>query len=195
MQWKINMTKKHIFKKTGLLSLLLTSGLYAQEIPQDIIKTGDKVTKELAQKLSSKLQHEIKTNGIVQAAGFCNTNALILTQEVNLHQVQGISIRRISLKERNPANVPLPDEIAALESMQKMLNEKKLPEYIITQEDKSYKYYKPLVIKKEACLKCHGDIAQNPPLQQFMKEHYPEDKATGYKMGDLRGAMVVEIKK
>lgn len=189
------MTKKHIFERTGLLSLLLTSGLYAQEIPQDIVETGDKVTKELTQHLSSKLQHEIKTNGIIQAANFCNANALILTEEVNLHQVQGISIKRISLKERNPANTPTPDEREALDSMQKMLDEKKLPEYIITQETKSYKYYKPLVIKKEACLKCHGDIAQNPPLQQFMKEHYPEDKATGYKMGDLRGAMVVEIRK
>jgi len=44
------------------------------------------------------------------------------------------------------------------------------------------------------CLKCHGDISKNKELSDFMHEYYPEDKAVGYKMGDLRGAILVEIK-
>jgi hypothetical protein len=78
--------------------------------------------------------------------------------------------------------------------MQKLLDEKKLPAYIVEKEGDSYKYYKPLVIKKEVCLKCHGDISANKELSEYMSKTYPKDKATGYKMNDLRGAIVVEIK-
>lgn len=187
------MKQSSLLTKTAFIPLLLSTMLYAQDIPQEVIDTGEKVSQELMKTLSSKLQHEIKTKGLIQAADFCNTNALTLTEEVNLHQVQGVSIRRISLKERNPANTPTEDEKKVLESMQKMLKAKKLPSYLVEHEGKSYKYYKPLVIKQEACLKCHGDISKNPELDTFMKEHYPFDKAKGYKMGDLRGAMVVEI--
>jgi len=177
-----------------LTSLLLSSTLFAKEIPQDVINTGAKLSKELLEQLSTKLKHEVQTNGIVQAAKFCNKNALTLTEEVNLRQVQGISVKRISLQERNRANTPKTDEALVLESMQKMLEEKTLPEYIIEEEGKTYKYYKPLIIKKELCLKCHGNISENPELSEFIKESYPQDKATGYKMGDLRGAILVEIK-
>ena len=181
-------------KSTTLLSLLLTSLLSAQDVPQEILDTGEKVSQELLKQLGPKLKHEIQTNGIVAAADFCNTNALTLTEEVNLHQLQGISVKRTSLKERNTANTALEDERKVLASMQKMLDNKKLPAYILKKENKTYKYYKPLVIKNETCLACHGNISQNPELSTFMKEHYPEDKATGYKMGELRGAVVVEIK-
>ena len=96
----------NILKQTALIPVIISSILCAQDIPKEVIDTGDKVSKELMKTLSSKLQHEIKTKGLIQAAAFCNTNALTLTEEVNLHQVQGVSIRRISLKERNAANTP-----------------------------------------------------------------------------------------
>ncbi len=183
-----------MIKQALLISLLLSSLLFSKEIDQDIVKTGEKLSKELLTQLGSKLSHEIKTNGLMKAAEFCNSNALTLTEEVNLRQVQGVSVKRISLKERNAANAPTPDEAAVLESMQKMLEDKSLPAYIVEEKNKIYKYYKPLLITKEVCLKCHGDIRKNTQLNEFIKEYYPQDKATGYKMGDLRGAVLVEIR-
>ena len=180
--------------KLSLLALLLTTALCANETPQNVIDTGDKVSQSLIKQLGSKLKHELQTNGLLPAAIFCNENAYILTEEVNLHQIEGVSVKRISLKERNPANIPTVDEKEVLESMQKLLKEKKLPKYLVKKTEASYKYYKPLVIKKEVCLKCHGDISKNKELTSFMQEHYPQDKATGYKMNDLRGAILVEIK-
>jgi hypothetical protein len=42
----------------------------------------------------------------------------------------------------------------------------------------------------EVCLKCHGtQIA--PEVSQVLASLYPEDRATGYKEGDIRGAFVV----
>jgi len=181
-------------QKFSLLTLLLSSALFANEVPQDIIDTGDKVSAALLKKLAPKLKHELQTNGLMSAMSFCNENAYILTEEVNLHQLEGTSVKRISLQERNPANLPAEDEKLVLEKMQALHAEKKLPKYIIEEKEKGYKYYRPLVIKKEVCLKCHGDISKNEELSAFMKEHYPEDKAINYKMNDLRGAILVEIK-
>lgn len=180
---------------TALSTLLFGATLLANETPQNIIDTGDKVSKELLKKLGSNLKHKLKTNGLIAAANFCTEKAYILTQEVNLHQLEGVSVKRISLKERNSENRPSTDEIKVLTSMQKLLDEKKLPAYIVEQDNNSYKYYKPLVIKKEVCLKCHGDISANKELSAYISKTYPEDKATGYKMNDLRGAIVVEVKK
>ena len=40
------------------------------------------------------------------------------------------------------------------------------------------------------CLTCHGsEIEQD--IQDELKKLYPEDKATGYQAGDLRGALSV----
>lgn len=186
---------KTALKKALLTPLICAVALFATEIPQKVIQTGDKLSKELLKKLSTKLQYEMKTNGLIAAAGFCSSNALILTQEVNLHQVKGLSVKRISLKERNPANIPSQEEAKVLESLQKLLEKKELPSYMVEEGTKSYKYYKPLSIKKEACLQCHGDTSKKPELDSFLKDNYPNDKATGYKMGDLRGAIVVEIQK
>lgn len=184
-----------MMKRILLTSLLLGTTLFAEPIPQDVIDTGNRLSKELLDKLQPKLQHEMKTNGLIAAVSFCHTNALVLTEEVNLRQIEGLNVKRVSLKERSPANIPSADEAKVLASMQKLLEQKKLPAYIVKDNPKSYSYYKPLVITQEACLKCHGDLSGNPELTQFLNEHYPEDKATGYKMGDLRGAIVVEIKK
>jgi len=179
---------------TALTAFLLSATLFASEIPKNIIDTGDKVSKELLKKLGSSMKHELKTNGLIAAANFCTQKAYTLTQEVNLHQLEGVSVKRITLKTRNTTNKATADEIKVLESMQKLLDEKKLPAYIVEKQENSYKYYKPLVIKKEVCLKCHGDISANIELSDYMSKTYPEDKATGYKMNDLRGAVVVEIK-
>ncbi len=167
----------------------------AQEVPKHVIDTGENAANELIKNLGSRLKHEIKANGILSAVRFCNINALTLTEEVNLHQHEGTTIKRISLKERNPANTPSEDEAKALRKMQALLDSKKLQGHYLEENEKSYKYYKPLIINKGVCLKCHGDISKNADLAKLIKESYPEDKATGYTMGDLRGAILVEIKK
>jgi len=180
--------------KRPLLILLLGSSLLAQETPQNIIDTGEKVSQALIKKLGSQLKHEMQTKGPLSAAKFCNIKAPVLTEEINLHQLEGTSVKRISLKVRNPKNIPDSEEKEVLLSMQKLLEKNELPAYIITQKANSYKYYKPLIIKKPVCLACHGDISKNTELNSFIKESYPQDKATGYKMNELRGAILVDIK-
>jgi hypothetical protein len=71
-----------------------------------------------------------------------------------------------------------------------------LPPFLVENVDaNTIKYYKPLSINTDVCLKCHGDISKNSELSKFIDDHYPSDKARGYGLNDLRGAIVVTIKK
>ena len=59
---------------------------------------------------------------------------------------------------------------------------------------KVYQFYKPIRIM-ELCTRCHGDRAAfGPELAEILKEKYPDDKAVGYRPGELRGMFVVSIR-
>ena len=47
------------------------------------------------------------------------------------------------------------------------------------------------IVTQPPCLVCHGDnIAE--PVRQALREQYPADAATGFAVGELRGAVVVD---
>jgi len=49
-------------------------------------------------------------------------------------------------------------------------------------------YYKPILTALSACLQCHGPEEEiNPETLQKIKTLYPNDKATGYSINELRG--------
>jgi hypothetical protein len=138
----------------------------------------------------------MKKGGVMDALDFCSNEAFSLTQEVNKGLESGVSVKRISIKYRSPANEPKADELAVLEEFKTLKAQNALPANIVKKiDEKTFKYYKPLVIEKEACLKCHGKIDEGSDLKKAIEAKYPADKATEYKMGDLRGAVVVTITK
>lgn len=193
-------------KPTALiLSALLTSTIVLanpyesnQEELDSVIETGKKSSMLLLKTLGGNLKRHMKAGGPMEAAEFCATNAYPLTDKVSNDLGRDVTVKRISLKYRNPANKPASKtETAVLESFQALQDQNvMLPEYLVERVSfDTYKYYKPLNINKGVCLKCHGNISNNPELANYIGKNYPEDKATGYKMGDLRGAIVVTVKK
>ena len=189
-------------KKLALIALFsaaLTANPYEsnQEELNAVIKTGQEVSAALLDTLGKNLKQHMEAEGPLGAAEFCSTKAYALTADVDEQFGKDVQLKRISLKERNPANQAEGEEKVILQSLENMQKSGVLlPEYLVERVDKeTYKYYKPLMINKQACLKCHGDIRENQKLAQFFEKSYPHDKATGYKFGDLRGAIVVTIKK
>ncbi len=69
-------------------------------------------------------------------------------------------------------------------------------EYAEIVEEGDYKYLrylKPILVQAE-CLNCHGSETDlMPEVKQLIAQQYTEDKAVGYQIGELRGA--VSIKK
>jgi len=170
----------------------IASLLIAEPLTQEqMIQKGTEVSTTLVQKLGSELKTQMQAGGPIAALHFCSQNALSLTDQVA--KESGTSIKRVSIQNRNPVNAATSEEKAVLNQWQKMLkNSKTLPPYELTKLSNGHTvYYKPIIINAETCLKCHGDIAGDSSLGKAIKETYPEDRATGYKMGDLRGMVVV----
>jgi hypothetical protein len=160
-----------------------------------VVSTGNAAAKLLMQTLGGNLKKHLKHGGPAEALEFCAMHASELTAKVDNELGKKVSIKRITLKPRNPANEAQGDERAVLEALEKLHKaDVRLPRHLIEKTKTGYKYYKPLIINKKLCLVCHGEHI-NPALEAKIKKIYPTDKATGYKMGDLRGAIVVEIGK
>lgn len=192
----MNILKSITILTVGSALLLAAPQNKKNDEMKSVIKEGKKSSKILLKTLQSNLVKNMKQGGPMQALEFCSNEAYNLTQTVNTKLPQGVTIKRVSLKYRNPVNKPENDEAKVLEALHSLKESNVvLPKYFVEKiDDKNYKYYKPLVINKQACLKCHGDI-QDQKLKTAIENRYPLDKATGYKMGDLRGAIVVTITK
>ena len=191
----------NIFKSITIVGLAASLLIAAPHNKKDenfkqVVQTGKKSSKLLLQTLGKNMKKNMKAGGAMKALDFCSQEAYTLTQKVNKNLPKGVNVKRISMKYRNPANKPEADEAVVLEALKQLKSANViLPRQIVQKVDgNTYKYYKPLVINKKVCLKCHGDIT-DVELRRAIEARYPIDKATHYKMGDLRGAIVVTIKK
>ena len=64
---------------------------------------------------------------------------------------------------------------------------------VVNEPDGHYfRFMKPIGVQPK-CLLCHGAPEQIPePIRAMLKKHYPFDDATGYKVGELRGAVSIK---
>lgn len=149
---------------------------------------GAAAAKTLTESLGGQLKAAMANGGPVAAIAVCRQVALPLTHAAG-NFVDGVTLRRVTLKARNPANEADATDMAVLGAMQAQPE----PEVAIRRVGETIRYYQPLAIA-EVCLKCHGDPATFPKeLGAILAEKYPHDAATGYALGDLRGAIRVDI--
>lgn len=136
--------------------------------------------------LGKNLMGKIQSEGTISALQFCSTKAIHLTD--SLSKVHHALISRITDKPRNQANMATEDELSHLRFFKKLISEGQEPESIISEENgKTYFYYP--ILTNSMCMQCHGkpniDI-ENSTLAAI-KANYPEDKATGYSVNEVRG--------
>ncbi len=186
--------------KRIILPIMLVAGasLLNAATEQEIKQEAKRAIMKMGGALKSHMKQNMKAGGPVQAAGFCLKEASEIVKKVNASYPKGVSVKRVSLKYRNPANKPTVDEAKVLTAMQNDLKaHKQLPKMIVKELEKnSYKVYKPIFINKGVCLTCHGDAkTRDVEAYKLIQAKYPTDKAVGYKEGDFRGAFVVTIVK
>ncbi|MGE4457349.1 MAG: DUF3365 domain-containing protein [Arcobacteraceae bacterium] len=188
-------------KKILLLSLLSFS-LFAQqsadETPYNIaLEKANHALHELHSMIRGNMQAEKQKGGILSTARFCANKSYANIEELNKEFEEGISIKRVSLANRNPKSYPEEDEKKVLEAFTLLADSLSyLPHEIVQlKEDGVYKIYFPSVMSSKNCKACHGLANQtNLEVQQFMKKRYPNDKAFGFKTGQIRGAVIVTVK-
>ena len=180
------------------IMLLASASLLSAATNKEIKQEAKSAIMKMGGALKSHMKQNMKAGGPVQAAGFCLDEASGIAKKVNASYPKGVSVKRVSLKYRNPADKPTADEAKVLEQIQSDVAARKtVPKMIVKEIAKnSYKVYKPIFINKGVCLTCHGDAkTRDPEAYKLIKAKYPNDKAIGYKKGDFRGAFVVTIVK
>lgn len=64
---------------------------------------------------------------------------------------------------------------------------------VVTEPNGRYFRFMKAIGVKPLCLTCHGSMEQIPPaVRTVLRKHYPSNRATDYRVGDLRGAISIK---
>ena len=150
----------------------------------------------LAQAFSTELQGELAAamgeGGALQAVEICHDAAPRIAAD---HSAQsGADIRRISDRNRNPQGSVSADAAPYYAELQAQPMADGQPAKRIWAsgegEDAQVHFLAAIPTREQPCLACHGSEI-DPELQARIGELYPDDLATGFAAGELRGALMI----
>jgi hypothetical protein len=101
----------------------------------------------------------------------------------------GVRIGRSSHRLRNPDNAP-PDWVSP--TLEAWLDPAAPREPVVVELGGGRTGYIEAIIAQPLCLACHGE-ALAPEISAALESQYPQDRATGFREGDLRGVFWVEF--
>jgi hypothetical protein len=184
-------------RKISLLALALGGVMYAGEMNYEEISTQSIF--KLASSLQAELGKMMKSDPSgLKGLHYCAYTAQDLTKEINQGFEENVTVRRTALKVRNLLNTPTNQDLEVMKEFKNQIEKEKQDPVAmakVIETNEAYFMYKPLTIG-EVCLKCHGDIDKmDKSLVEELAKQYPNDKATGYKLGDFRGVLVSIIAK
>lgn len=169
----------------------------AAEPGVDRVARSAPIAQSFKNTLKDELQKALVESGPAGSIQVCKTVSKQLEEEYTARYAEILRLRRISLKTRNPGrHTPSAAEAAWLRNTQAALEQnREIGPALIDGGDRDIALF-PIVIDEPVCLMCHGNPEwMGEEIKTALAEHYPEDEATGFKMGDLRGALAIEWKK
>lgn len=148
---------------------------------------------QLMESLQVQLMAAMQTGGPVEAIEVCQIQAHPIAIAVS--RDQGMQIRRVSMKTRNPENAPNDWQTQILERFEERKRSGEAPNSLEAVEwaegdgQREFRYMMAIPTGS-LCLQCHGESLTDE-VQKALLDGYPLDQARGFKLGDLRGAFVV----
>lgn len=199
---------KTLLTVSAISGLLVSTALFAEaQFPQDkiasehVLKTAtlagpeDKLNKArsnakaLGGALKSRLQQAISKGGLEAGVEECYVAAGPIAEAL---KKDGWTVGRTALQVRNQDNKPDKWEEAQLHEFADALS-KQLPmplEASQWNEETGELRYMSAIVTGQVCTACHGNNVA-PAVLDIIKEKYPEDTATGFAPGSLRGAFTL----
>ena len=145
--------------------------------------------KKLGAELKARLQAAMQQGGPDAAVRVCADEAQAITAQA---QTEDVAVGRRSLRMRNPKNTAPAWVDAWLTEHGERPLEGLGPRFEVV--DGTARFLRPIGVDA-VCLLCHGPAESiQPSVKTLLAENYPDDAATGYALGDLRGVVWAETK-
>lgn len=153
--------------------------------------------RDFSERLRGELRASMTRDGAPAAVDFCHDQAPLIAEQVM--QEHGLRLGRVAVpgRHRNPGHVAAAWQAEVLASFQSAVDRGAAPEAQLDvmrdalPEGVELRMARGIRVEA-ACLMCHGaSIA--PAIAERLAHNYPEDRATGFREGDLRGLIWVEV--
>ena len=144
--------------------------------------------------LGKNLMQAIQKSGTLGALSFCNEKAIPLTDSMAV--VHNAVLKRVSDKPRNINNQANDEELQYIETYKEIIANKESPIAMVKDSDTQVQIYYP-ILTNAMCLQCHGHPNKSieaSTLKQ-LTVLYPNDKAIGYDVNEVRGMWSVTFDK
>jgi hypothetical protein len=154
------------------------------------------VASSMPPKMIKVLNDEIAKSGFANAISVCREKAPAMAKATS--EAKNMQIRRVSLRNRSPNAVPDAWERQVLEDFDKRAEAGENPGSLevnkeFVEDGKRVVRYMKAVPTQAECLACHGtDKQMSEEAHARIKELYPDDKATGFRSGQIRGAITMK---
>lgn len=172
---------------------LAAGGAQARDI-ESLERSAREASSQLLQQIAGELKREFALSGTLRSVVVCKYTAPEVSSAVSKRY--GAQVRRVSLKVRNPAlgtpdaweqerlidfdhRVARGEDPATLEATE-----------VVTEPAGEYFRYLKAIPTGTLCLSCHGTPDQlTSATQAQLAAEYPHDRAIGYRIGQIRGAV------
>ncbi len=174
---------------TALLAINFSTA-FAADMTDEHQKQAAALADRFISLLKPQLKQAMAAGGPTHAIAVCADIAPQIADA--LSDESDWSVRRVSLKSRN-ASRAVPDawEKNVLLSFNQRQAAGDAPAQLHFGEvvNGQYRYMQAQVVEP-LCLVCHGEALAGD-VQETLQEYYPDDWATGYSLGEVRGAISV----
>lgn len=165
------------------------------ELPIDkaaVAARSKPIAQEFQASLKGQLQAAMKAGGPMQAVDVCRHVAPEIARQQS--EASGAVVRRVAAKNRNPDAAvdaslqPYYDELDA----QPTVDGKPARRIWRSGEGEAERvnFLSAIPMQAKPCSVCHGTDV-DPKLEAHIMQLYPGDLATGFKPGEMRGALLV----
>jgi Protein of unknown function (DUF3365) len=177
--------------------LLLAVPSYGEDSVGRLNNAARQTAAGFMKELGSAFQREMAAGGPVGAVKVCSEIAPAIAGRISRNT--GWRVTRVGTRVRNPL-LGMPDawEQKVLADFERRaakgeaLDRMSFSEVASEPDGRYFRYMKAIAVKPQ-CLACHGPEDRiAPTVRAVLRERYPHDKATGYKAGDLRGAISIK---
>lgn len=163
-------------------------------VEKDYLAIGKEIAGNTFEVLGGQLKEQMSIGGAVGALSYCNTQAMPLTD--SLSSLYNVNIQRVAMNYRNPLNEAKNQDIDVFHNYSSDLEhgKKPMPQLHVNDKEETV-FYAPIILKAQ-CVVCHGAPKTQIDSTTFVtiNQLYPNDLATGFSEGDLRGLWKITFK-